>query len=184
MKKNKILFLIFFFSPVAFSWSHEIGVGYAPYKTAISFQPTRVNSGAEIFAKIVRFPKIDNTLIFTIDATVAHWRCSSTQHNKTTIFVIAPSARAYFFNFAAHRVRPYLGLSFGPAYLTARQLGTRKQGANVAFQTQFGIGMEMGSQQHSVDFNIHMAHYCNAGLFSPNDGFNVLPIFQIGYQFE
>ena len=189
LKKNKtiiaptILISIFavMFSNSALAWNHEIAAGYGYGKEV---EQDYDNSGFEITGKFFKFPPIDNTLIFTLDGTVAHWRSNTPNNNQLTIAAIAPNARAYFFNPCYNTVRPYIGVSFGPAYLSQRQLGNREQGSHFAFQTTLEGGTEIQLRNnHSLDLNLHLAHYCNAGLAKPNQGIDVLYIFTVGYQF-
>ncbi len=176
-----MVFIFLIFLPLrTLAWEHEIAAGYGSGK---ELGENYTNSGYEITGKFYKFPKVDNTLIFTIDGTIAHWHSSTPDHNELTTAAIAPSARAYFFNFSSGDFRPYLGISFGPNYLSEKQLGNQIQGSHFSFQTTVEAGTEIGSQKKSVDLNFHLAHYCNAGLFSPNGGFDILYIFTIGYQF-
>jgi len=73
----------------------------------------------------------------------------------------------------------YLTGSVGPAILSSRQFGTNKQGSNLAFQLNAGLGMEL----HQFDFNLHMVHFSNAYTARPNNGYNILYVFSIGYLF-
>lgn len=177
-----INFFLFFIllSSKSFAWQHEIAGGYGSSK---EIRKDYTNSGYVITAKFYKFPPVDKTLIFTIDGTLAHWHSSTLNHNQLTTAAIAPSARAYFFNFSTGGIHPYLGISFGPNYLSEKRLGTQDQGSHFSFQTTVEAGTEVGSQKHSIDLNMHLAHYCNAGLFRPNAGLNILYIFTIGYQF-
>ena len=176
-----ISFVSLLFCNLSWAWQHEIAAGYGYGKEV---EQDYDNSGWEITGKFFRFPPVDNTLIFTLDGTVAHWRSNTPDNNQLTIAAIAPSARAYFFNPCYNRVRPYLGVSFGPSYLSNKQLGNREQGSHFAFQSTLEAGTEIGlAHQRSLDLNIHLAHYCNAGLAKPNQGIDILYIFTVGYQF-
>lgn len=164
----------------AYAWEHEIAAGYG-YGNEI--EEDYSNQGYVLTGKFYKFRPIDDTLVVTLDGTVAHWTANVNHNKQLTTVAVAPSFRAYFANPRCHSVRPYLDVSFGPALLSARQFGNRTQGANAAFQTTLEVGTEVGNQKRSLDFNLHLAHYCNAGIFKPNQGINILYIFTVGYQF-
>lgn len=181
--KKIVLFLFCFFclvSGTASAWQHEIAIGYGQ---GGELEEDYQNYGAVLTGKLYKFCPIDQTLIATIDGTVAHWRNNSGSHEHLTTVAIAPALRAYFMNPNCHRIRPYLDASIGPTYLSDKQFGDRVQGSHFALQTTLEVGTEIGSQKRSIDLNFHLAHYCNAGLFRPNQGINILYIFTVGYQF-
>lgn len=171
-----------FSSMSVFSWDHEISLGYGDAKEV---DQNYYNSGVVLNGKIYRFPKIDDTLYASIDGTIASINASTTENTHLTTFVLAGAMRAYFTEPMSKRIRPYIQASFGPAYLSSKTLGNRTQGANYAFQSTLEVGTEVGidHNHHAVDFNIRMMHYCNAGLFHPNQGINLTPVFSVGYQF-
>lgn len=187
LKNNKKVITVFLalltclFSNAALAWNHELAAGYGYGKEV---EQDYDNSGYEITGKFFKFAPIDNTLIVTLDGTVAHWRSNTPDNNQLTIAAIAPNFRAYFFNPCYNKVRPYLGVSFGPSYLSQKQLGNREQGGHFAFQSTLEGGTEIAlPNQHSLDLNLHLAHYCNAGLAKPNQGIDILYIVTVGYQF-
>jgi hypothetical protein len=176
-----IISFYFLFCNSALAWQHEIAAGYG-YGQEI--EEDYHNQGYEISGKFYKFPPIDNTLVFTIDGAVAYWRSSADQNRQLTTVTIAPAARAYFFNPCYNTIRPYLEVSFGPNYLSQKVLGEREQGSHFCFRTTLGGGTEIGlTPTQSLDLNLHLAHYCNAGIFKPNQGIDVLYIFTVGYQF-
>lgn len=183
MKRIIILLLSslsLFFTTSSNAWQHEISIGYG---VGDEIEQNYVNHGVVLSGKLYKFCPIDNTLIVTIDGTIAHLISSTSDNNNTTTFALAPAFRAYFADPRFHCYRPYIQASIGPVYLTNRQLGNREQGAHFALQSTLETGMEIGNQQRSLDLNLHLAHYCNAGLAHPNQGINLVAIFCIGYQF-
>ncbi len=170
---------LLFFSPT-YAWQHEVAIGYGDGK---EIEQNYDNRGVVLSGKFYKFPKIDDTLIASIDGTLANINSSTSTDNHLVTAAAALAMRAYFMNPDDHSVRPYLQASFGPALLSQRTLGNRTQGSNFAFQTTFETGMEIGSQAKSIDLNLRLAHYCNAGLFHPNQGINLMPIVSIGYLF-
>lgn len=165
----------------AFAWQHEIAVGYGFGKEV---EQDYHNNGFVLTGKLYKFCPVDDRLIATIDGSISHWHSDTSHDNQTTTIALAPAFRAYFVKPECYKFHPYLGVSFGPTYLTNKQLGERAQGSHFAFQSTIEAGTEMAlKNNHNLDFNIHMAHYCNAGLARPNQGFDILYIFTIGYQF-
>lgn len=183
MKRNKLRYYIcltYFIAINAFAFQHEIAIGYGDGQEV---EENYRNHGIVLNAKLYVFPKIDDTLYASIDGTLANIHAETKEYNQLTTIAIALAMRAYFVNPLCYRLRPYLQASFGPSYLSSKQLGERSQGAHFAFQTTLEFGTEIGNEKHSVDLNIRMIHYCNAGIFHPNEGINLTPVFSIGYQF-
>lgn len=173
------LFLIINFS-IVYAWQHEIAIGYGNGK---EIEQSYRNSGVVLTGKLYKFPKIDDTLYISIDATLATIHAATKENTQITTIALFPAGRAYFADPTLHSIRPYIQASFGPTYLSNRTLGNRTQGSNFAFQTAFEMGVEVGNQLHSYDINLRMMHICNAGLFHPNQGINLVPILSLGYQF-
>lgn len=164
----------------AYAWEHEVAIGYG---TGQEVEQTYNNSGIELSGKLYKFPKINNTLLATIDATLGQWWTDTSDHDHLTTAALSLALRGYVVNQDAHGVRPYITASFGPTYLSDTQFGAQVQNTHVAFQSLLGVGMEIGDNKHSIDINFHMDHFCNAGLAAPNEGINIMYIVSIGYQF-
>lgn len=160
----------------AYAWHQQIAIGYG-YGTEV--EQSYYNRTAVVSGKIYRFPNIDNTLILTVDLTLAHIQSSTKNHNTLTTVAGAPACRAYFIDPRNRFLNPYLGASFGPAYLSQKRLGNRTQGSHFAFQST----IEMGLEVNCIDLNLRIMHYCNAGLYRPNEGINASPVLSIGYLF-
>jgi hypothetical protein len=163
------------------AWEHEISIGYGRSKE-INYD--YYNSGFFLNGKLYKFNAIDKTLIFTIDASVAHWNASTENYKTLNAAALSGAFRAYFISPENRVFNPYLAASFGPAYLSQNKFGEREQGAHLSFQTTLGFGAEiLQKNKHGFDLNLQLAHYCNAGLFNPNRGINILYVFSIGYMF-
>ncbi|OGT55917.1 MAG: hypothetical protein A3F14_04605 [Gammaproteobacteria bacterium RIFCSPHIGHO2_12_FULL_43_28] len=160
----------------AHAWQHEIAVGYGFGK---EIDQNYRNQGIVISGKLYKFPNIDETLIASIDGTLAHIRAKTDEHKRLTTAALSLAMRAYFADPLFYQKRPYLQVTFGPAFLSAEELGNRSQGAHFAFQSTFETGMEIGS----IDLNLKFMHYCNAGIFHPNQGINLVSTFSLGYMF-
>lgn len=164
-----------------YAWDHEVSLGYGWGK---EISEDYQNRAFVLSGKFYKFPKIDNTLIATIDGSVSRLHADTDQHQNLTTGAVALGLRAYFADPDVHQVRPYLGVSSGPAYISDQWFGNREQGANFDIQTTLEGGVEFQLKHNrSIDVNLHMVHYCNAGLASPNQGFDVPYVLSIGYQF-
>ncbi len=183
--KKKILFTAsiatFLTLTTAYGWEHEIAVGYGGGK---EIQESYQNRAFILSGKLYKFKKLDNTLIATIDGSITHLQADTADYKDTTTFSVGLGLRAYFLNPTLHKIRPYLGISSGPNYLTNKQLGNRLQGANFDLRTTLEGGVEFAlKNNHSLDVNLQLIHYCNAGIAYPNQGFNVPIALSVGYQF-
>lgn len=173
--------IFFLITTNTYAWDHEISAGYGWGKEINEDYQT---TAFVLSGKFYKFPKIDNTLFATIDGSISQLHADTSDYSNLTTAALALALRAYFINPELHKIRPYLEISSGPAYLSENQLGKRQQGANFDLQSTLGGGIEFGlKNKRSVDINLHLVHYCNAGLFKPNQGFNVPYVVSIGYQF-
>lgn len=175
-----LLTLSIFSTSSALAWRHGGSIGYG-YGQEID--ASYINTGVFLHGILWRFNKIDRYLVFTINASAGFWKAHTVAPNCMNTFALSPNFRAYFFDPTQHRIRPYLTASFGPTYLSAKQFGIEVQGSHFAFQTALGGGVEIGSLHRAVDITILFIHFCNAGLFHPNDGSDIPLVFNIGFLF-
>jgi hypothetical protein len=168
------------YSPPIKAWQHEIAVGFGKSK---EIDEEHTNSGVAVYGKLLKLPKIDDTLYPSIDLTFAEIQASTFEHDHLCTVATSLACRAYFAKPEQHLVKPYVQISFGPAYLSHRQLATCLQGKNFAFQSALEAGMEVDCQSQGIELNIRLIHYCNAGIFSPNNGIDLMPVISIGYLF-
>lgn len=170
-----------FYITSSFSWQRGISIAYG---SGNEIDQNYRNRGVIIAGKLFKFPKIDDTLIATLDVSASEFH-ATTDHDKllrTISIGIAP--RAYFAPPECYVVKPYLGTSLGPCYLSAKRFGTREQGAHLAFQITLESGVEIDlDKRSSLDLNLRLIHFCNAGIFDPNEAINLFPTFGIGYLF-
>jgi hypothetical protein len=184
MQLNKLLLTAtLLLTPIyaCYAWQHEVSLGYGFGREV---EKDYQNTAFVLSGKLYKFPKIDNTLIATIDGSVSQLRADTDVHRHLTTAALALGLRAYFQNPDLHQIRPYLGVSSGPSYLSSRYFGTGDQGAHLDLQSTIESGVEFElKNKRSVDVNLHFVHYCNAGLAYPNLGFNVPFVIAVGYQF-
>lgn len=181
MKKLLLLISILTFSH-AQAWNHGILLGFGKSRD-IERTDKYYDYGFLLNAKLYKFKKIDKTLIFTIDGFLGHLRTTTKDYNNLYTAAISGAFRAYFATPEQHKVRPYMNISFGPAYISSKQYGEEKQGTHFVFQTTMGGGVEFTKNEKGLDLSLQLAHYCNAGLAKPNEGYDVFYIFSIGYLF-
>lgn len=184
LKKLSLLLLtplLFATTSSAYAWKHAISIGYG---WGNEVEKDYRNQAIVLSGKLYKFPKIDDMLIATIDGS-ASWLHADTPSNRNIFTTsVGLGLRAYFLNPETHNTRPYLGISSGPAYLSSRRFGEQDQGGHFDLQSTLESGMEFGlKNKRSIDVNLHLVHYCNAGLAHPNQGFNVPFVLSVGYQF-
>jgi hypothetical protein len=79
-------------------------------------------------------------------------------------------------------VRPmFFVRALGPTWLSERHLGDREQGRNFAFQAQVGAGVWFGREKDWL-VTLSYKHFSNAGLFSPNEAFDVPVLLTLGHK--
>lgn len=180
MKKIILCIFILFFCQNVFAWQHGISFGYG---FALANVQGYRNGGTFFNAKLYKFKPIDRTLILTLDGSWGHWRANTGQNKKLDTLALSGALRAYFTPPKKQRIKPYLLLTAGSAYLSNKNFGTAKQGAHFAFQVTFGAGSEFLINHREFEADFRFVHYCNAGMFKPNESINILYVLSIGYLF-
>jgi hypothetical protein len=170
---SSILFCVHFQNCKA--WEHEVSAGYGFGR---EIGQSYYNHGISLSGKFYK-TQIDKTLIATLDGTLASWTAGTPTDKYLNTAALAIGLRGYFADPAQHKIKPYLGVSWGPAYLSNQHFGTREQGSSLAMQ----VTLETGIEIKNFDVNLHLAHYCNAGLANPNQAINVPFVLSIGYLF-
>ncbi len=168
-----LLILLNIFSHTSNAWNHSVELGYG-----ISHDPNHTryyNSGFLLTGDIYPFYRAPSTF-WSLNGGLGQWHTTTPNHKNLTTAALALALRYSLFNI--YNSPSYLLGSVGPAYLSQRQFGENKQGSNFAFQVNGGLGVEVN---RTFDINLRLAHYSNANLASPNQGFNVLYMLSIGY---
>lgn len=170
-----------FLANTAQAWNHEISAGYG-WGQEVGEQYG--NQTAIVYVTFYKFGYMDKRLFATIEGTYANLNANAPTHQSIDALALSLAGRAYAVDPQLHKIRPYAGLSFGPAYISHTQLGNRRQGTHYIFQSMFVAGIEFGlPRERSIDIGLHMMHYCNADLARPNEGINVRYAVTVGYQF-
>ncbi len=172
-----IILLLFLYSQCGLAWEHELSVGYGGGQ---EIDENYSNTLFVINAKVYKFPDIDQTLIATIDTSASWLHANTADNNSLFSASVALALRGYFINPHYHMIKPYLEVSSGPAYISKHKLGDQTQGGLYVLQSTLGGGIEF-TKIRGLDLNFHFAHYCNAGLYTPNQGFDFPFIVSIGY---
>lgn len=179
MKKNYIcamlIVIVSFFAPTLFAWNQSVELGYG-----ISHDPNNThynNSGVLLSGDL--YPLWRNTWSFlSVNGGLGQWYSTAPSHKNLTTVALGLALRLYVYDIATCYPAYFLG-TVAPAYLSDRKFGTNTQGSNLSIQTNLGLGVEFSS----VDVNLRLAHFSNANLAKPNEGFNVLYLLSIGYLF-
>lgn len=165
----------------AFAWRHDITFAYGQGR---EYSQNYNNSGYFIDGTLWPYWQIDPTLIFSLHGSVGFWQAHTdiNKHNET--LALSGAFRAYFIAPSTEkRINPYLQFAIGPSYLAKHFLGHREQGAHWALQTWISGGVEWQFHHHRLQASIGLLHYCNAGLATPNQGYNIPLVIGVGYQF-
>lgn len=170
--------VLIFLSKNIFGWNNEVSIGYGNSHEIY----TDYNNSGFFLSGMLWKKQVDKTLIFGIDGSCASLHAHTDSFKYTNTFAVSAELRGYFAP-NEHTLNPYFAITSGPTYLTQRQLGVNEQGSHLALQSTIGGGVEwMLPKENGIDFNAKLIHYCNAGLASPNHGFEVI-MFSVGYLF-
>jgi hypothetical protein len=172
------LFLFIFFSlfvteSLAWNYSIDAGYGYSHDPNDSKYH----NSGFLLsgdFYPIKRTP----LTFWSLNASLGQWHSSAPVNKNVTSAAVSLGLRLYAFQIAHQYPFYFLG-TVGPAYISKIRLGTNTQASHATIQTNLGLGAEF----NKLDLNFRLAHYSNANLGHPNDGFNILYLLSIGYLF-
>jgi len=167
--------LLNFFSVASYAWNHSVELGYG-----ISHDPNHTryyNSGFLLTADLYPFYRSPKTF-WSLNGGLGQWHSSAPSHQVLTTGALALALRYYPFHIYSSPA--YLLGSVGPAILSQRQFGKNKQGSNVAFQINAGLGVELNQK---IDVNLRLAHYSNAHIAHPDQGYTVLYLLSVGYLF-
>ena len=175
LRQALLLTLLSFFTLKSFAWDHSINVGYGSSHDPNNKQYN--NSGMLITADVYPFKHTPYTY-WSLNAALGQWHSSAPIHKNLTTVALSLALRYYPFMMGP-TYSPYLLASLGPAYLSSRKFGLNTQGANVDFQVNAGLGVEV----NKFDFNFRISHYSNAYLAKPDQGFTVLSLLSVGYLF-
>ena len=163
----------------AYAWSHELSLGYGINREV---NETYDNQGFFLYGTLYKFKPVDHYLDFMVDASLGGFKAGTPENKWLQTAALSLGLREYFVPIESGQTHPYFLVTFGPSYLSEKKFGNNTQAKNVAFQTTFGAGVETTIKKHEVDFNCRLIHYCNAGLWAPNEGTDIF-VFSIGYLF-
>lgn len=174
----------YFYSSIAFvilnlycitslAWDHsvELGYGYSHDPNHSQYE----NSGFMLSGDIIPVWRSPWTF-FTVTGSLGQWHSSTSHDRNLTTAAVSLALRLYPIT---SQDPIYLLASFGPAYLSSRKFGENTQAKHLTIQSNIGLGKEF----NCMDINLRLAHYSNASLAQPNDGFNILYFLSIGYLF-
>ena len=175
-----VLFFLMINLQTAMAWQQSWSLGYGGGRES---GHDYYQHGLMLDYQIFPLPKVDKTLKFGFGASLANWHANYTENKNMATVAVSAVLRAYFAPPEGKTIRPYLLGSFGPTYLSKRKLGEREQGNHLSLQTTMGGGTEFKLGDHEFDVSLKLAHYCNGGIFLPNQGIDIWCIFSIGYLF-
>lgn len=175
MNKVVVFFLVSLFSLKSFAWDHSVELGYGR-----SHDPNHTkytNSGFLLTSDLYPLKHTPYTF-WSLNGALGQWYTTTPVHKNLTTGALSLALR-YYPLMTEDEYIPYLYGSVGPAILSQRKYGYNTQGANLTFQINLGLGMELGH----ADVNLRFSHYSNAHIVHPDEGFNVLYLLSIGYLF-
>jgi opacity protein-like surface antigen len=166
------------YSSSTFAWDHGVTIGYGYAK---ELGESYINKGFLLDMTLYKI-QADSKLDFSLKASTAYWKAGTTDNNTLFTAGIGIGARAYFTRTAW--ISPYIHASISPSYISAKKFGNKEQGSHFVFQDTFGFGVEIGPPNgNKIDINYMFIHYSNANLFTPNNGYDIPAVVNIGYLF-
>lgn len=115
-----------------------------------------------------------------LNAALGQWFSTAPVNKNVTTIAASLALRMYPFTMKPDfDYTPYLLATLGPAVYSNSHFGMNNQGGNIGAQVTAGLGFEYDD----YDFNLRAVHYSNAGTNQPNNGYNILYVFSVGYLF-
>ena len=174
-KIGRIIKILLFFSRICITCyavehtpRYSFSVAYAHSKEA---DEEYKNHGKGLYLAIQTAPW-DDKLYPAIRIHWNQWHAETNRHQDNQTFGVLWDFRSYLYKRRARLWHPFVELASGPVWLEKRRLGHRHLGANIALETQFGLGLEYG-RDNTWAAALSFVHVCNAGLASPNKAFNL-----------
>lgn len=161
-------------STYAWTQSVELGYGYSHDPNNIRYHNQAVMLSGDFYT-ITQTPWSH----WSFTGTLGQWWTSAPANKNLTAGAVSLALRLYPI-LTDETYSPYLMASFGPALLSSREFGVNTQAKNITILSNGGFGVEVGH----YDFNLRLAHFSNASIWKPNEGFNVLYFFSVGYLFN
>lgn len=170
-----LMLLLGLISSTASAWERSLELGYAN-----SHDPNHSryrNSGVMLSGDF--FPLYHSPWTYlSLNAAVGQWWTNAPTNQNLTTGSVGFGLRLYPFTIANIYPVYALGTANG-AVLSHRQFGQNKQGSNLTFQVGVGAGIEL----NQFDINLRWAHFSNAHLAHPDNGYNFLYLLSVGYLF-
>lgn len=163
------------FTLTSFAWNHSIELGYG-----YSHDPNHTryhNSGFLLTSDLLPLRRTPCTF-WSITGALGQWHSSAPKNKFLTTGALSLALRYYPFKAITNDPFYLLGTA-GPAYLSNRRFGRNTQAKNLTIQFNLGFGVEL----NKFDINLRVAHFSNAYIARPDQGFTILYLFSVGYLF-
>lgn len=181
MMKSRVRQLLLFtllnlstLSAYAWNQSVELGYGYSHDPNDIHYNNSGLLLSGDIYT-ITQTPWSH----WSITGSLGQWYTTAPSNKNLTTGALSLALRLYP-AYTINHYSPYLLMSGGPALLSNREFGVNTQAKNITIQSNAGFGVEYDH----YDFNLRFSHFSNASIWKPNEGFNVLYLFSVGYLFN
>jgi hypothetical protein len=162
---------------IPFSYGGELMLG-AGYGEQVGNNASQKNGVLDIFYNF--YTKDFGNLEFSLGAGGSYVWTEGREDDHLLIATLLPSIRYHFNTKTAFH--PFIFLGAGPSIMSDEDLGYQESGGRFTFNDFVGIGMRFGAEQQWT-MQYCYRHISNAGVYTPNDGFDIPFCFMVGHRF-
>lgn len=157
----------------------EIGVGHGPQWVDGTIEQNNSIIDLNFFFKEYPIPKLGaSTILFGMGYSYLWTNTDRDRENH--VFSLIPAYRYYFKKLENFQM--FIHIAAGPSLMTSYNLGYQEQGSKFIFNDSAGLGVRF-SKKNQWELSLLWRHLSNAGLASPNHGYDVPFTFVIGRVF-
>jgi lipid A 3-O-deacylase len=120
-------------------------------------------------SELIRIPaRYEQSKIFVYyEPSLNYW----VQSDKEILAAAFSPVFGFQVNSHRNHVKPYAEVGVGLSWISNTQIGGRNLSSSFQFEDRVGVGVRINQ---TMDFNIRLLHYSNAGLKKPNAGLTIL----------
>jgi hypothetical protein len=156
-----------------------VGAGHGPQWVDKTSQQHNSVIDVNFFFKEYPIPLLGRSSLL-LGAGYSYLWTNEDVNRDNNVMSLIPAYRYYFD--ISEKIKMFIHLAAGPSIMSSHNLGHQEQGSKFIFNDYFGFGMRFG-QTNEWELSLVWRHLSNAGIYEPNDGFDVPITVMLGRVF-